>query len=163
MAERHAFGSHGRMPSPRPGDEAPDFELPSTDGPQKLSSYRGQTVVLAFYPGDFTPVCTKQLCSYRDHFSDLAGTGAKVLAISPDSLESHERFKKEKNLPFPLLSDEAGTASRAYGLSGFLVKTKRCLIVVDPAGKITFRKDEPLSLTYRSADEIKAAVLRARP
>lgn len=151
------------MPAPRKGDLAPDFELPSTEGPQKLSAHRGEPVVLVFYPGDFTPVCTKQLCSYRDAFSDLKGTGAKVLAISPDSMESHERFKKEKELPFPLLSDEKGEVSKAYGLSGLLVKTKRCLIVVGPDGKITFRKDEPLSLTYRSAKEIQEAVARARP
>jgi thioredoxin-dependent peroxiredoxin len=148
--------------APRVGDQAPDFELPSTDGPQKLSSYRGQAVVLVFYPGDFTPVCTKQLCSYRDSFGDLKDTGAKVLAISGDSMESHERFKKEKNLPFPLLSDEKGDVAKAYGLSGFLVKTKRCLIVIGPDGKITFRKDEPLSLTFRKADEIKEAVARAK-
>ena len=146
------------MPTPRVGDMAPDFELPSTDGPQRLSSYRGQVVVLAFYPGDFTPVCTKQLCSYRDAFAGLSETGAKVLAISTDSMESHERFKKEKNLPFPLLSDEKGEVAKAYGLNGLIVKTKRCLIVVAPDGKIVFRKDEPLSLTYRSVDDIMHAL-----
>jgi len=148
--------------SPRVGDEAPDFELPSTDGPKKLSGLRGEPVVLVFYPGDFTPVCTKQLCSYRDAFSDLANTGAKVLAISTDSMESHERFKKEKNLPFPLLSDADGEVSKKYGLSGLLVKTKRCLIVVAPDGKIAYRSDELLSLTYRKPEEIREAVLRTR-
>ena len=150
------------MSTPKVGDQAPDFELPSTAGPQKLSAYRGQPVVIVFYPGDFTPVCTKQLCSYRDSFTDLEGTGAKVLAISGDSMESHERFKKEKNIPFPLLSDVEGTVAKAYGVAGFLVATKRCLIVVDKQGKITFRKDEPLSLTYRKTDEIKEAVARAK-
>ncbi len=150
------------MSAPRVGDAAPDFELPSTDGPKKLSSFKGKAVVLVFYPGDFTPVCTKQLCSYRDDFAGLDGTGAQVLAISTDSLESHERFKKEKNLPFPLLSDADGKVSATYGLAGFLVKTKRCLLVVAPDGRITFRKDEPLSLTYRKTDEIKDAVKKAQ-
>src|SRR2546423_6930905 len=96
IANNQTLRSNISVPSsPKVGDEAPDFELPSTDGPMKLSSLRGQPVVLVFYPGDFTPVCTKQLCSYRDAYADLVDTGAKVLAISADSMESHERFKKE--------------------------------------------------------------------
>jgi peroxiredoxin len=143
------------------GEAAPDFDLPATGGERvKLSALRGQVVVLAFYPGDFTPVCTKQLCSYRDDFTGLAASGARILGISPDSIESHERFKKEKELPFALLSDADGSVSRAYGVKGLLTKTSRALIIVDRAGTIRFRKDEFLSLTYRPADEIKAEVAK---
>ena len=80
------------------GDAAPDFELPGTDGKTyKLSDYRGRKLVLAFYPGDFTAVCTKQFCSYRDQGDKLDQLGAEVLGISPQSVESHERFTQEKN------------------------------------------------------------------
>ena len=89
------------------GDPAPEFELPGTgDKTYKLSDYRGRKVILAFYPGDFTAVCTKQFCSYRDQGERLDKLGADVLGISPQSVESHERFTEEKRLNVPLLADE---------------------------------------------------------
>ena len=147
------------MPRPAEGDPAPDFELEAQKGERvRLSTFKGKTVVLAFYPGDFTPVCTRQLCSYRDAFASLASTGATLLGISTDTPESHERFKQEKSLPFPLLSDPDGAVARSYSVRGLLGRAKRALFVIDPAGTIRFRKDEFLSLTYRGADEIHRLV-----
>ncbi len=99
------------------GDAAPDFELPGTGGKTyRLSDYRGRKLVLAFYPGDFTAVCTKQFCSYRDQGERLDGLGADVLGISPQSVDSHERFSEEKRLNVPLLADEDKRVASAYGV-----------------------------------------------
>ena len=115
------------------GDPAPDFELPGTGGrTYRLSDYRGRKVVLAFYPGDFTAVCTKQFCSYRDEGERLDKLGADVLGISPQSVDSHERFTEEKRLNVPLLADEDKEVARAYGvLAGPMV---RRAIFVDRRG-----------------------------
>ena len=106
------------------GDRAPDFELPGTgDKTYRLADYRGRKVILAFYPGDFTAVCTKQFCSYRDQSDKLDGLGADVLGISPQSVDSHERFVEEKRLNVPLLADEDKQVARAYGvLAGPMVR-----------------------------------------
>src|SRR5436189_6302563 len=95
------------MAGPREGDEAPGFELPGSGGrTYRLADYRGKGVILAFYPGDFTTVCTKQFCSYRDNSERISGLGVDLLGISPQSVDSHERFIKEKELNVPLLADE---------------------------------------------------------
>src|SRR5687768_4834571 len=91
------------------GDKAPDFELPGTEGrTYRLADYLGGDggVILAFYPGDFTAVCTKQFCSYRDDAEGLDQLGVPLLGISPQSVDSHERFAEEKRLNVPLLADE---------------------------------------------------------
>jgi len=96
------------------GDAAPDFELPGTGGKTyRLADYRGRKLVLAFYPGDFTAVCTKQFCSYRDEGERLDQLGAEVLGISAQSVDSHERFSEEKRLNVPLLADEDKSVARA--------------------------------------------------
>jgi peroxiredoxin Q/BCP len=88
------------------GDTAPDFTLPATGGRSiSLSDFRGQPVVIVFYPGDDTPVCTKQLCSYNNELAQFADVGAQVLAISAQDIESHERFAAKHQFTFPLLSD----------------------------------------------------------
>src|SRR5262245_42705483 len=103
------------------GDTAPDFELPGTEGKTyRLSDYRGRNVVLAFYPGDATTTCTKQFCSYRDNSEQLDAIGAEVLGISPQSVDSHERWTKEQELSVPLLADEDLTVSKAYGVTGWI-------------------------------------------
>src|SRR4051795_12457047 len=91
--------------SPQPGDPAPDFELEGTEGRFKLSEHRGRRVVLLFYPGDNTPVCTKQFCSYRDRAEDVDGLGADIVGISSQDLDSHELFKLKHGLNVPLLAD----------------------------------------------------------
>jgi thioredoxin-dependent peroxiredoxin len=140
------------------GDRAPDFELPGTgEKTYRLADYRGRKLVLAFYPGDFTAVCTKQFCSYRDQGEKLDGLGADVLGISPQSVESHERFTEEKKLNVPLLADEDKNVARAYGvLAGPMVR--RAIFVIDEEGVVRYRKVTLAGLTYESADDLQRAV-----
>lgn len=142
------------------GDAAPEFELPGTGGKiYRLSDYRGGRVVIAFYPGDFTAVCTKQFCSYRDEGERLDGLGAQVLGISPQSVESHERFVEEKRLNVPLLADEDKSVARAYGvLAGPLVR--RAIFVVDEEGILRHRKVSLAGLTFESVADIEAALAK---
>jgi thioredoxin-dependent peroxiredoxin len=140
------------------GDPAPDFELPGTGGKTyRLADYRGRKLVLAFYPGDFTAVCTKQFCSYRDQSERLDGLGAEVLGISPQSVDSHERFTEEKRLSVPLLADEDKEVARAYGvLAGPIVR--RAIFIVDEEGIVRHRKVTIAGLTYESVDDIEQAL-----
>jgi peroxiredoxin Q/BCP len=140
------------------GDRAPDFELPGTgEKTYRLADYRGRKLVIAFYPGDFTPTCTKQFCSYRDQSEKLDDLGAEVLGISPQSVESHERFTEEKKLNVPLLADEDKSVARAYGVvAGPLVR--RAIFVIDEEGLVRYRKVTLAGLTYESADDLQRAV-----
>jgi peroxiredoxin len=135
------------------GDPAPDFELPGTGGKTyKLSDYRGRKLILAFYPGDFTAVCTKQFCSYRDEGDRLDGLDAEVLGISSQSVDSHERFVKEKSLNVPLLADEDKEVARAYGVvMGPMVR--RSTFVVDEEGIVRHAKVSLTSLGYDSVGD----------
>src|SRR3954454_21270748 len=100
------------------GDAAPDFELSGTGGrTYRLSDYRGRNLVLAFYPGDATTVCTAQFCSYRDRSEQLDGLDAEVLGISPQSVDTHEHWAQEQELNVPLLADLDLAVSRAYGVT----------------------------------------------
>ena len=136
------------------GNEAPDFTLKDGEGNDwKLSDYRGKTVVLLFYPGDNTPVCTKQLCSVRDHWSEYQATGAEVVGISTDTVESHDKFAEKHSLPLRLLSDPEGKVSAQYGMRSWLPgRSARGVVVIDKDGKIVYSKAQPLSL-FRPADE----------
>ena len=99
------------------GDVAPDFTLPADDGSDlSLSSYRGQKVVLYFYPKDNTPGCTVQACNFRDALPRLDELGAVVLGVSPDPVSSHQRFKSKYDLNFPLLADTEHQVAEAYGV-----------------------------------------------
>jgi peroxiredoxin Q/BCP len=140
------------------GDAAPDFELPGTGGrTYRLADYRGRKLVLAFYPGDFTAVCTKQFCSYRDQGQRLDQLGAEVLGISAQSVESHERFTEEKRLSVPLLADEDKAVARAYGvLAGPMVR--RAIFVVDEEGIVRHRKVSLTGLSYESVEDLERAV-----
>jgi thioredoxin-dependent peroxiredoxin len=140
------------------GDAAPEFELPGTGGKTyRLSDYRGRKVILAFYPGDFTAVCTKQFCSYRDQGEQLDGLGAEVLGISPQSVDSHERFTEEKRLNVPLLADEDKSVARAYGvLAGPMVR--RAIFILDEEGVVRHRKVTVAGLTYESVDDLERAL-----
>jgi thioredoxin-dependent peroxiredoxin len=140
------------------GDPAPDFELPGTgDKTYRLADYRGRKLILAFYPGDFTAVCTKQFCSYRDQSDKLDGLGAEVLGISPQSVDSHERFTEEKRLNVPLLADEDKQVARAYGvLAGPMVR--RAIFILDEEGIVRHRKVTLAGLTFESVDDLQSAV-----
>lgn len=123
------------------GDPAPDFELPGTgDKTYSLADYRGRNLVLAFYPGDQTTVCTKQLCSYRDKGDRIDQLDAEVLGISPQSVESHEHWVQEQSLNVPLLADEDLAVSRRYGVTAWLGPLARLTELVDvPGGRYIMR------------------------
>ena len=144
--------------TPDSDEFAPDFALPSTQGEIKLSERLAQSaVLLVFYPGDDTPVCTRQLCDYRDNLKIFSELGVDVLAINPQSLESHERFAKRQALPFPLLSDADKTVCRSYGAVGLLGITKRVLVLIDRDGRIRWRCTD-LPIFRRSAEEIREVI-----
>ena len=102
---------------PKVGDLAGDFRLPSTRGKEvTLKEFRGQDVILYFYPRDDTPGCTAEACSFRDHEVDLSKAHAVVLGVSTDSLESHDKFRNKYKLNFPLLADETADVAKMYGV-----------------------------------------------
>src|SRR3954451_1274074 len=105
------------MAKPQVGDAAPDFELEGTAGPFKLSEHRGARVVLLFYPGDNTAVCTRQFCSYRDRAEDMSKLDAVVVGISSQSVSSHEGFRDKHGLNVPLLADEDRAVAKRYGVT----------------------------------------------
>ena len=142
-----------------PGEPAPDFTLQGVPpGPYHLADQRGKVVVLAFYPGDFTPVCLRQLQHYEEQRERLVRTGAVLWAISTDTLELHERMAKSYALSFPLLADEGGKIAAQYGVRGMLGSARRSVFIVDPQGTVRYVKEEPLSLSYRSVDDILNAL-----
>ncbi|MHB1468194.1 MAG: peroxiredoxin [Solirubrobacteraceae bacterium] len=143
--------------TPQVGEPAPDFELPGTDGAFKLSQHRGQRVVLLFYPGDDTPVCTRQFCSYRDRAGDFSQLGATVVGISAQDLDSHRAFAAKHGLTVPLLADVDGAVARAYSAANRL-GTKRAVIVVDQQGIVRHRHDHLLGLDYQSVDDLRQAL-----
>jgi peroxiredoxin Q/BCP len=145
--------------TPRVGESAPDFELPGTDGPFKLSEHRGERVVLLFYPGDNTMVCTKQFCSYRDRADDFAALPATVVGVSSQDVESHEAFVAKHGLTVPLLADVDKQVAKAYSaFAPRLNATKRAVIVIDEDGVVRHRHDHLLGLDYQSVDELKQAL-----
>jgi peroxiredoxin Q/BCP len=144
--------------TPQVGEQAPDFELPGTDGPFKLSEHRGERVVLLFYPGDNTMVCTKQFCSYRDRAEDFAALNATVVSISSQDLDSHEGFAAKHSLNVPLLADVDKSVARAYSAYSSRLGTKRAAIVIDEQGIVRDRHDHVLGLDYQSVDDLKAAL-----
>jgi peroxiredoxin Q/BCP len=123
------------------GDQAPDFELPGTgEKTYRLADYRGRNLILAFYPGDATTVCTKQFCSYRDQGDRLDALDATVLGISPQSVDSHEHWVKEQELNVPLLADEDLTVAKRYGVTGWLGPLARLTELQDaPGGRYVMR------------------------
>jgi thioredoxin-dependent peroxiredoxin len=144
--------------TPQVGEQAPDFELEGTDGPFKLSEHRGERVVLLFYPGDNTLVCTKQFCSYRDRAEDFAALNATVVGISSQDLASHEGFAAKHELNVPLLADVDKQVARDYSAFSPRLGVKRAVIVIDEQGVVRHRHDHLLGLDYQSVDELKAVL-----
>ena len=144
------------------GDRAPDFELRGTDGrTYRLRDFRGGWVILAFYPGDFTPVCTRQFCSYRDAADRLDQLDASMVGISPQSVESHERFRDEYGLTVPLLADPEREVIRAYGVLGPTGLVRRSIFIVDPGGFIRYRHVALLGLHYKNIEDLGSALSKA--
>ncbi|HEX8367660.1 MAG TPA: peroxiredoxin [Pyrinomonadaceae bacterium] len=145
------------------GDTAPNFSLKDGQGEQwNLSEQRGKTVVLLFYPGDDTPVCTKQLCSVRDNWEQYQATGAEVVGISTDSVKSHKDFRDKYNLTLPLLSDEKGEVNKLYAATSWLPgRSARAVVVIDKTGRIAYHKVQSLSLFRPKDDEILEAIRQA--
>lgn len=144
------------------GEDAPDFALQDGEGKEwRLRDQRGKTVALLFYPGDNTPVCTAQLCSLRDRWSEYRATGAEIVGLSSDSGASHKDFAAKHALPLRLLSDPKARVSRQYGMKSWLPgRASRGVVVIDRHGKIAYRKAQALSL-FRPRDAEVLAAIRA--
>jgi len=130
---------------PKPGQPAPDFELPAVpEGPIKLSDFRGkQNVVLYFYPRDNTPGCTTEACDFRDNLARFQAADTVVLGVSTDSIASHQKFAEKFSLPFPLLADEHHEVAEKYGVwvekSNYGKKymgIQRATFLIDKAGNV---------------------------
>ncbi len=147
---------HGQ--TQRVGEPAPDFELPGTDGPFRLYKHLGERVVLLFYPGDNTMVCTKQFCSYRDRAEDFASLNATVVGVSAQDTASHEAFSAKHSLTVPLRADVGGKVASLYSTYGRPLGTKRAVIVIDERGIVRHRHDHLLGLDFQSVNELKQAL-----
>jgi peroxiredoxin Q/BCP len=142
------------------GDPAPDFSLPATGGERvSLAQFRGRPVVLVFYPGDDTPVCTKQLNSYNDGLDEFEGLEAQILGISAQGVESHEKFADRHGFKFPLLADTDKTVAALYGTLGPLGFPRRSVFIVDGEGVVRYAHRAIAGLTYRPVEEL-VGVLR---
>jgi thioredoxin-dependent peroxiredoxin len=146
------------------GQKAPEFTLLDGEGRDwSLSEHRGRTIVLLFYPGDNTPVCTAQLCSVRDHWTEYQATGAEVVGISTDSVESHKGFAEKNELPLRLLSDPDRKVSEMYGMKSWLPgRSARGVVVIDKEGKIAYHKAQAISLFKPSDEDVLAAIRAAQ-
>lgn len=148
------------------GDLAPAFSTPGTlQGERRtytLEEWAGRPVVLVFYPGDNTPVCTRQLRSYTDDIEQFAELGAQVLAISPDDLDSHDAFSAAQGgFAFPLLADTDKAVAEAYGVLGPLGYYRRCVFVVDAAGRLAYVHRGFAGSTFRTTAELVTAIRSA--
>ena len=148
--------------NPQEGSPAPDFSLLDGDGQNwRLSDHQGKVVVLLFYPGDETPICTRQMCSVRDRWEDYAATGAEVVGISTNSVESHKSFAAHHQLPLRLLSDMDRKVADMYGAQSLIPgKVARSVFVINRAGVITHRDVRPLGL-FRPKDDDTIAAIKA--
>ena len=130
----------GEAASPQPGQPAPAFRLQDQAGAWRtLETYRGSWLVLYFYPKDFTPGCTTEVCAFRDDVTKLRESGAQVLGVSIDDVKSHAEFAEKYHVPFPLLADSDKQVARSYGVLvtrlGFDY-ARRDTFLIDPSGKI---------------------------
>jgi thioredoxin-dependent peroxiredoxin len=147
---------------PEVGGEAPDFTLPglrlngteAEHASYTLSAERGHPIVLAFYPGDETPACTRQMCSYSSGLEEFVDLGATVWGISPQGIESHEHFARKHDLRLPLLADVDRTVVKAYGI-GLGNSLRRAIFIVDGEGIVRYRHVALVGVTYRSLDTLK--------
>jgi len=135
-------------------ERAPDFVLQGDNGADyRLSDHAGEKVLLVFYPGDNTPVCTAQLCEYRDGIEEFAGLGVSVVGISSDGMESHQKFRAKHNLPFTLLSDPDLEVAKLYASKGAL-GMKRSVFLVDEEGVVQYAHIEALAIFRRKSKQL---------
>jgi peroxiredoxin Q/BCP len=144
--------------NPAVGEQAPDFTLEGTAGPFTLSEHRGEKIVLLFYPGDDTPVCTKQFCSYRDNAEAFGALGATAVGISGKGVESKQEFADKHGLTVPLLADPNHAVSKSYDCWSKLRGTRRSVVIVDEQGIVRHRHDHTLGLDFQTVGEIQAAL-----
>ncbi len=149
------------------GDKAPPFTLPGTPpgGGVKdysLNDFAGKPVVLAFYPGDDTSVCTKQLNDYNDGLESFNDLDAQVLGISPQDLDSHERFSSKYGFRFPLLADTDKAVARLYGTLGPIGFPRRSVFIIDGGGTVRYAHRAIAGLTFRPASELVGVLQRLR-
>lgn len=129
----------------------------------RLSEKRGQVVVMLFYPGDETPVCTRQMCSVRDRWSDYTETGAEIVGISTDTVESHQKFSRNHELPFRLLADPESKVTSLYGVRSWIPgRSARAVIVIDSRGIVRHRQVQPLSLFRPKDNQVIEAIRTAQ-
>ncbi|MFD0264959.1 peroxiredoxin [Kitasatospora indigofera] len=159
------------MPKPpEPGSRAPEFTLPGVlleediaeRRDYRLTEAKGSPLVLVFYPGDDTTVCTKQLCSYTsdlDRFKDL---GATVWGVSPQDLDSHERFARKHRLAFPLLADTDRAVARAYGIAVPGLGLRRSVFILDGDGTVRWKHVALAGLTFQHSDTLAAQLAALR-
>ncbi|MFB8024591.1 MULTISPECIES: peroxiredoxin [unclassified Streptomyces] len=147
---------------PQIGQPAPDFTLPggvlSDEAFERrdytLSAARGRAVVLAFYPGDNTAVCTKQLCSYSSGLETFEGLDAEVWGISPQGVDSHESFALGHNLRMPLLADTDRETTRAYGVAAPGIGVRRSVFLIGPDGVLRWKHVALLGATFQSLNTL---------
>jgi peroxiredoxin Q/BCP len=145
------------------GDRAPNFSLPATGGGSvSLADFAGRPVVLVFYPGDDTPVCTKQLNSYNEGLEQFEALDAQVLGISAQGIDSHEKFSGKHGFKFPLLADTDKQVAGLYGTLGPIGFPRRSVFVIDSAGIVRYAHRAIAGLTYRPVSEL-VEVLRNLP
>ena len=145
-------------------EPAPDFTLKDGDAREwRLADQRGKVVVLLFYPGDETPVCTRQMCSVRDRWADYQATGAEVVGLSSDSVDSHRKFAEHHDLPLRLLSDADGQVSKIYGARSLIPgKVARSVFVIDANGILRYQDVRPLGLLKPKDNVIISAIREAQ-
>ncbi len=145
------------------GDKAPAFTLMGSGGKSySLSDYLGKPVVLVFYPGDNTAVCTKQLCSYNNELAQFNNIGAQVLGISAQDVASHDAFSAKHGFGFPLLADTTKEVAKAYGILGLLGMVRRSIFVIDSQGVVRYAHRSAMGLTFRPVDELVAVLQSAQ-
>ena len=158
---REQAGSVGGV-TIKTGETAPQFTLPGTGGRDySLADERGHVVVLAFYPGDDTSVCTAQLSSYNSDLDELVGLGARLFGISPQEVASHEAFAAKQGFRFPLLADTDKKVGEAFGILGPLGFYRRSVFVIDASGVVRFAHRSLVGATFKRTDEIVAAITTA--
>jgi peroxiredoxin Q/BCP len=145
------------------GDPMPDATLVDADGkPTQLRDRIGKPLVVYFYPKDDTFGCTREACTFRDHYEDFLGAGAEVIGVSRDNAESHAKFKAQHRLPFTLLSDPGGTVADAWNVKGPLGMPGRITFVFDKAGTLRHKFDSVIRFGKHVEEALEVVKTLAR-